>query len=156
MHPLRFPNNGISAKVFVRKVGFKLRMMRLNHVELFYAFMLRFRSEGSEEGWPTTTNPHVESASHRQTGYKGQSVAAKAPCKGAATRRSSSPQKHRMLPMASSQGAACPPRGHRGSSYLRPTRIGVAPIEGDAYGHGANHRGSCRWLRAAVAAQGQR
>ncbi|RZS23015.1 hypothetical protein BHM03_00055856 [Ensete ventricosum] len=77
-------------------------------------------------------------------------------CGRGASRKAACRQKHRMLPMASSQGAACPPRGHRGSSYLRPTRIGVAPIEGDAYGHGANHKGSCRWLRAAVAAQGQR
>ncbi|RWV95104.1 hypothetical protein GW17_00042301 [Ensete ventricosum] len=41
MHPLRFPNSGIRAKAFVRKIGFKLRVMRLNHVESFYAFLLR-------------------------------------------------------------------------------------------------------------------
>ncbi|RWV83093.1 hypothetical protein GW17_00055348 [Ensete ventricosum] len=39
MHPLRFPDNGIRAKVFVRKIGFKLRVMRLNRVELFYALV---------------------------------------------------------------------------------------------------------------------
>ncbi|RWW17359.1 hypothetical protein GW17_00018709 [Ensete ventricosum] len=51
------------AKVFVRKIGFKLRVMRLNRVELFYAFLLHFCSEGNEEGLAV--------------------VAAKAPYKGA-------------------------------------------------------------------------
>ncbi|RWW81725.1 hypothetical protein BHE74_00009856 [Ensete ventricosum] len=49
MHPLRFPNSGIRAKIFVRKIGFRLRVMRLNHVESFYAFLLRFHSEGNKE-----------------------------------------------------------------------------------------------------------
>ncbi|RWV85661.1 hypothetical protein GW17_00052531 [Ensete ventricosum] len=52
MLPLRFSNSGIRAKVFVRKIGFKLRVMRLNRVESLYVFLLRFRSEGSEEGRP--------------------------------------------------------------------------------------------------------
>ncbi|RWW12017.1 hypothetical protein GW17_00024334 [Ensete ventricosum] len=39
MHPLRFPNGSIRAKVFVRKISFKLRVMRLNRVELFYALV---------------------------------------------------------------------------------------------------------------------
>ncbi|RWW19814.1 hypothetical protein GW17_00016104 [Ensete ventricosum] len=76
MLPLRFPNSGIRAKVFVRKIGFKLRVMRLNRVESFYVFLLHFHSEGSEEGRPATTNPHVGPATHGQ-------AAAKAPCKGA-------------------------------------------------------------------------
>ncbi|RZR85288.1 hypothetical protein BHM03_00012234 [Ensete ventricosum] len=67
MHPLRFPNSGIRAKVFVWKIGFNLRMMRLNRVESFYAFFLRFRSEGNkEEGWPATASPHVGLATHGQ------------------------------------------------------------------------------------------
>ncbi|RWW64013.1 hypothetical protein BHE74_00028771 [Ensete ventricosum] len=45
MHPLRFPNSGIRAKVFVRKIGFKLRVMRLNRVELFYALVAVIGSE---------------------------------------------------------------------------------------------------------------
>ncbi|RWW18983.1 hypothetical protein GW17_00016998 [Ensete ventricosum] len=65
MHPLRFPNNGIRVKVFMRKIGFKLHVMRLNHVESFYMFLLRFRSKGSEkegrpapiQGWLPTTRP---------------------------------------------------------------------------------------------------
>ncbi|RWW23102.1 hypothetical protein GW17_00012674 [Ensete ventricosum] len=78
MHPLRFPNSGIRAKVFIRKIGFKLRVMRLNRVESFYAFLLHFRNEGSEEeGWPATTSPHTRPATHGQ-------AAAKPPYKGAA------------------------------------------------------------------------
>ncbi|RWV94903.1 hypothetical protein GW17_00042520 [Ensete ventricosum] len=77
MLPLRFPNNGIRAKVFIRKIGFKLRVMRLNRVESFYVFLLHFRSEGSEEeGRQATTIPYVGPATHGQ-------AAAKAPCKGA-------------------------------------------------------------------------
>ncbi|RWV98364.1 hypothetical protein GW17_00038796 [Ensete ventricosum] len=45
MHPLRFPNSGIRANVFVRKMGFKLRVMRLNRVELFYALVAAIGSE---------------------------------------------------------------------------------------------------------------
>ncbi|RWV85222.1 hypothetical protein GW17_00053002 [Ensete ventricosum] len=49
MHPLKFPNSGIRAKVFMRKIGFKLYVIRLYRVESFYVFLLRFRREGSEE-----------------------------------------------------------------------------------------------------------
>ncbi|RWV93837.1 hypothetical protein BHE74_00044701 [Ensete ventricosum] len=49
MLPPRFPNSGIRAKVFVRKISLKLRVMILNRVESFYALLLYFRSEGSEE-----------------------------------------------------------------------------------------------------------
>ncbi|RWV79686.1 hypothetical protein GW17_00059145 [Ensete ventricosum] len=54
---LRFPNSGIRAKIFVRKIGFKLRVMRLNHVESFYSFLLRYYSERCEEGQPATAKP---------------------------------------------------------------------------------------------------
>ncbi|RWV91082.1 hypothetical protein GW17_00046662 [Ensete ventricosum] len=40
MHPLRFSNNGIRVMVFVRKISFKLRVMRLNCVELFYGLVV--------------------------------------------------------------------------------------------------------------------
>ncbi|RWV78495.1 hypothetical protein BHE74_00027737 [Ensete ventricosum] len=46
MHSLRFP--GIRAKIFVRKIDFKLRVMRLNHVESFNVFTARTR----RRGWP--------------------------------------------------------------------------------------------------------
>ncbi|RRT41453.1 hypothetical protein B296_00026695 [Ensete ventricosum] len=72
MHPLRFPNTSIRAKVFVRKIGFKLREMRLNHVELFYVFLLHFRSESSKErGWPTMSRPSAKVADHGQATYRG-------------------------------------------------------------------------------------
>ncbi|RWW01286.1 hypothetical protein GW17_00035687 [Ensete ventricosum] len=39
----------------------------MNRVELFYAFLLRCRNEGSEEeGQPATASPHVGSATRRQ------------------------------------------------------------------------------------------
>ncbi|RRT53458.1 hypothetical protein B296_00019846 [Ensete ventricosum] len=56
----RFHNSGIRAKVFVQKIDFKLRVMRLNNVESFYVFLLCFRSEGSEEeGRLATSSPHA-------------------------------------------------------------------------------------------------
>ncbi|RRT66296.1 hypothetical protein B296_00036466, partial [Ensete ventricosum] len=86
MLPLKFPNNGIRTKVFMRKIDFKLRVMRLNHIESVYIFLLRFCIKHSEEGavgqatykgswpwpdplqgWPAMAKP----------------LATKAPCKGA-------------------------------------------------------------------------
>ncbi|RWV81979.1 hypothetical protein GW17_00056558 [Ensete ventricosum] len=68
MLPLRFHNSGIKAKVFVRKIDFKLRVMRLHRVELFYAFLLRFRSEGNKErGWVATPRPSARVAGHGTT-----------------------------------------------------------------------------------------
>ncbi|RRT48538.1 hypothetical protein B296_00010834 [Ensete ventricosum] len=49
MLPLRIPNNGIRAKVFERKIGLKLRVMRLNHVKSFYAFLLCFYNKRIKE-----------------------------------------------------------------------------------------------------------
>ncbi|RWW05119.1 hypothetical protein GW17_00031627 [Ensete ventricosum] len=49
MHLLRFLNSGIIAKVFVRKIGFKLRVMRLNRVESFNTFAVRTTRR---RGWP--------------------------------------------------------------------------------------------------------
>ncbi|RWW37644.1 hypothetical protein BHE74_00057211 [Ensete ventricosum] len=73
MLPLRFPNSGIRAKVFMRKISFKLRVMRLNRVESFYAFLLRFavktaKRRGSR-AWP----------GHLQVGGRLQP---RPPCKG--------------------------------------------------------------------------
>ncbi|RWV78039.1 hypothetical protein GW17_00061062 [Ensete ventricosum] len=60
MLPLRFPNSGIKDKVFAQKIGFKLRVMRLNHVESLYAFSLHFCNERSEErGGPATARPYA-------------------------------------------------------------------------------------------------
>ncbi|RWV77363.1 hypothetical protein GW17_00061819 [Ensete ventricosum] len=59
MHPLRFPNSGIRAKVFVRKIGFKLRVMRLNHVELFYVLVAAIGSESRRCLWGRGDHMHV-------------------------------------------------------------------------------------------------
>ncbi|RWV86986.1 hypothetical protein GW17_00051066 [Ensete ventricosum] len=73
MHPLRFSNNVIRAKVFVRKIGFKLYVMRLNHVESFYVFLLYFRSKCNEEenGRATTARPPAGAADHDRATCKG-------------------------------------------------------------------------------------
>ncbi|RZS14632.1 hypothetical protein BHM03_00046348 [Ensete ventricosum] len=72
MHPLRFPNSGIKAKVFVRKIGFKLRVIRLNRVESFYALLLCFRSKGNEErGWLAMARPFARVAGHGLATRKG-------------------------------------------------------------------------------------
>ncbi|RWW40069.1 hypothetical protein BHE74_00054538 [Ensete ventricosum] len=79
----RFPNSGISAKIFVRKISFKLRVMRLNRVELFYAFLLHFHSEGSPckvQPGMTTASPLAGTASHLQGRGRLQP---RPPCKGA-------------------------------------------------------------------------
>ncbi|RZR80951.1 hypothetical protein BHM03_00007072 [Ensete ventricosum] len=47
MHSLRFPNSGIETKVFMRKIGFKLRVMRLNRVESFYTFLLLYAAKAA-------------------------------------------------------------------------------------------------------------
>ncbi|RWW01782.1 hypothetical protein GW17_00035161 [Ensete ventricosum] len=120
-----FPNCGIRAKVSMRKIGFKLHVMRLNHVESFYTFLLHFRSEGNEEeGREAATNPHVGPATHGQ---------AKGPCKGAidcsqgqpareadVARRGSSPHGRPTLLMgaAARRGGACE------HDKLWPTRRG--------------------------------
>ncbi|RZR89879.1 hypothetical protein BHM03_00017666 [Ensete ventricosum] len=89
MHPLRLPNSGIRAKVYV---------MRLNHVESFNAFATRttrrrgwswlaargsrLRPRPPARGRLTTTNHHLQ----------GRPVAAKAPLQGATARRANSQQ----------------------------------------------------------------
>ncbi|RWW33485.1 hypothetical protein GW17_00001779, partial [Ensete ventricosum] len=40
-----FPNSGIRAKVFVQKIDFKQRVMKLNSVESFCMFLQRMVSE---------------------------------------------------------------------------------------------------------------
>ncbi|RWW01623.1 hypothetical protein GW17_00035323 [Ensete ventricosum] len=72
MLPLRFPNSGIKAKVVRAKIDFKLRMRRFNHVELFYVYLLCFRSEGSEESARSTTaRPFARAADHDQALCRG-------------------------------------------------------------------------------------
>ncbi|RWV78477.1 hypothetical protein GW17_00060553 [Ensete ventricosum] len=45
MLPLRFPNSGIKAKVFVQKIDFKQRVIKLNSVESFCIFLRRVVSK---------------------------------------------------------------------------------------------------------------
>ncbi|RWV84246.1 hypothetical protein GW17_00054050 [Ensete ventricosum] len=118
MHPLRFPNSGIRAKVFVRKIGFKLRVMILNRVESFYAFLLRFRSEGNKEegsqAWP------------RLAPLQGRPTTAKAPLQGG-------------QPPASTSGCGQPARGCR-PRRARKGRLPVARLQGGGGTEGGKER----------------
>ncbi|RZS19746.1 hypothetical protein BHM03_00052179 [Ensete ventricosum] len=97
MHPLRFPNNGIRAKVFMRKVGFKQRVMRLNYVELFYALVAAIGSESRHclrgrgghmhavcmQRWLATARPPIGAVGHGLATCKGRPPARAAARKGA-------------------------------------------------------------------------
>ncbi|RZR73018.1 hypothetical protein BHM03_00019171 [Ensete ventricosum] len=72
MHPVRFPNSGIRAKVFVRKISLKLCVMILNRVESFYVLLLCFHSKDNKErGWPATTRPSARVAGNGQAPCRG-------------------------------------------------------------------------------------
>ncbi|RZS04124.1 hypothetical protein BHM03_00034407 [Ensete ventricosum] len=139
MHPLRFPNRGIRAKVFVRKIGFKLRVMRLNRVESFYAFLLCFRSEGSPckgQSSMATASPLAGAADHRQG---GRPTAARPPVRG------DHPQWQQ-------------PRGHE---RLQPACKGLPPAARpqalaahDATSRGSRPRPGHRWRLLAARPQG--
>ncbi|RWW42937.1 hypothetical protein BHE74_00051457 [Ensete ventricosum] len=84
MLPLRFPNNGIKDRLFMRMIEFRLPVLRLNHIELFYAFLLCFRSkgvtnydEGPYRGSPVRVGPHARVVAYGQlrvgAARKGQS-----------------------------------------------------------------------------------
>ncbi|RWW45658.1 hypothetical protein BHE74_00048480 [Ensete ventricosum] len=138
MHPLRFPNRGIRAKVIVRKIGLKLRVMRLNRIESFYAFLLHFRYEGS----PCKGQPGMAMASP----LAGAAGYGKAPCKGGLL-----PTVCRRSPAANPQGVtdcgfgthrkvAC---GHRHRPQgLPPAR--AAANNGNACRGGARGGADCR------------
>ncbi|RWV84553.1 hypothetical protein GW17_00053724 [Ensete ventricosum] len=59
MHPLRFPNSGIRAKVFVRKISFKLSVMRLNRVELFYTLVVAIGTDSRRCVWGRDDHMHA-------------------------------------------------------------------------------------------------
>ncbi|RRT46562.1 hypothetical protein B296_00000868 [Ensete ventricosum] len=72
MFLLRFCNSGIKAKVVRAKDCFRLRVMRLNRVELFYAFLLHFHSKGSEErGWQVMARASIGVVDYGQDLYRG-------------------------------------------------------------------------------------
>ncbi|RRT38434.1 hypothetical protein B296_00049560 [Ensete ventricosum] len=93
MHPLRFPNSGIRAKVFVRKIGFKLHVMRLNRVESFNAFAARQRGGRDGRGWLQKAAGCDQGPLTRgrlATGNppcRGNRLQLRPPCKGAADHR---------------------------------------------------------------------
>ncbi|RWV80657.1 hypothetical protein GW17_00058033 [Ensete ventricosum] len=119
MHPLRFPNSGIKAKVFVRKIGFKLRVMRLNHVESFYAFLLYFRNEGSPckgQLAMAMASPLAGAAGYGQPPCKGGQLWS-GPLIGAATRSGSSPAGTNGCGQAAGGGYRC--KAARGNPAAR-------------------------------------
>ncbi|RWW54691.1 hypothetical protein BHE74_00038714 [Ensete ventricosum] len=148
------------SQVFERKIGFKLRVMRLNRVESFYAFLLHFRSEGSpSKGQPgmamasplqgrSTTCKGV--AGCGQAPYKGWPAAAKAPCKGA-TGCGQASCKGRP-PVGAATRKWRPPAGAvvaRGHDRLRLARKGLSPAARPqgATAHGAPAKGTLLTLR---------
>ncbi|RRT56646.1 hypothetical protein B296_00021266, partial [Ensete ventricosum] len=96
MHLPRFPNSSIRAKVFVRKIGLKLRVMRLNRVELFYALVASIGSESWRylwgrgghmhafcmQRWLAKARPVAGVVGHVLATCKGWSVVSKAPLQG--------------------------------------------------------------------------
>ncbi|RZS12710.1 hypothetical protein BHM03_00044183 [Ensete ventricosum] len=122
MHPLRFPNSGIRAKVFMRKIGLKLRVIILNRIESFYVLLLRFRSKDNKErGWLTTARPSGRVAGHGQAA-RGSPVARVAACKGG----------------RSCRGSAGPMRRHP-PARCRP-RAAVPTVGAVAHADGVQHR----------------
>ncbi|RWW53688.1 hypothetical protein BHE74_00039803 [Ensete ventricosum] len=87
MHPLRIPNSGIRAKV-------PLRVMRLNHVELFYTLVAAIGSESRHslrgrgghmhavymQRWLAIARPPVGMAGHGLATCRGRPPAGTAEC----------------------------------------------------------------------------
>ncbi|RWW61533.1 hypothetical protein BHE74_00031403 [Ensete ventricosum] len=81
-----FLNNGIRAKVFVRKISFKLRVMRLNRIELFYAFLLCFCNKRSKDrGQPAMARPSTGVVGHGQAPHRDDRLLLSSPTKGRPT-----------------------------------------------------------------------
>ncbi|RZS23016.1 hypothetical protein BHM03_00055857 [Ensete ventricosum] len=88
--------------------------MRLNHVESFYAFLLRFRSEDNEEeGQPGMARPFA----------KGAVGCGQAPCKGRSPAGATAARRHDRLRPARK---GLPPAG-----AVAPTARVAAPCQGD-------------------------
>ncbi|RRT56774.1 hypothetical protein B296_00022147 [Ensete ventricosum] len=110
-------------------IGFKLRVIRLYRVESFYAFLLCFHSEGSEEeGWPATASPYAGSTTHGQAATKANS-------QRATSRRGSAYGHDRLRPAR--KGGNRPQRGarkgvgcrvmHASGDRQRPALKGLSP-----------------------------
>ncbi|RRT36701.1 hypothetical protein B296_00039613 [Ensete ventricosum] len=117
MLPLRFPNSSIKAKVFMRKIGFKLCVMRLNRVESFYAFLLHFCCKRNK---------------------KGRSHAARAAARAVANRRNS-PRPGLLLVGAATRGHGWCLQGRRPQTWLAPA--GATPMEAPPSGTMPTHKG---------------
>ncbi|RWV85633.1 hypothetical protein GW17_00052559 [Ensete ventricosum] len=115
-----FPNSGIRSKVFVRKIGFKLRVMRLNRVESFYAFLLYFCSERSEEGRPTMTMSPARVAGHGQGPCRGDWLCPRPHASAAARKRATASRCNRPL-RAGRRPRRRPLRGQRQHAREAPT-----------------------------------
>ncbi|RWW46412.1 hypothetical protein BHE74_00047661 [Ensete ventricosum] len=147
---LKFGIYVISFSSCIWEDGFKLRVMRLNRVESFYAFLLHFRSKRSKEenGRPTTAKPLVGRPATAWPPARGQPAVAKTPCKGA-TGYGQGPL-HKGRPAAASlqgrhpQGAARPRRGHKSSTRPRPARRGTVPAACAGATTAATQRGKRR------------
>ncbi|RWV83917.1 hypothetical protein GW17_00054414 [Ensete ventricosum] len=153
MHPLKFPNSCIRAKVFMRKIGFKLRVMRLNRVESFYTFLLHFHSEGNEEeGRPAMVSPHARPAIHGQAATKdparGRSVAARASLQGrpAPLAGAAAARWHTHLQRGTCKGVDCraPARGCRPQGWPPLGRV-VASGQGQSSPGQGQQRRRHRW-----------
>ncbi|RRT66406.1 hypothetical protein B296_00002601 [Ensete ventricosum] len=120
-----------------------LRVMRLNRVESFYAFLLCFHNEDNEEeGWPTTTSPHVGPARPRPRPLaRGWLATARASPQGrpaSPARGDSHPQGQQPVGATPTRGAGyrTPARGYRPQPALSPIRATVpaarvvAPLAG--------------------------
>ncbi|RZS29311.1 hypothetical protein BHM03_00063023 [Ensete ventricosum] len=129
MHPLRFPNSGIRAKVFVRKIGFKQRVMRLNRVESFYAFAARTAGKRGGQPWlaPMQGRPHTARPAAAKAPYKGATGHGQNPLAGAVASRCDRPWAW-LAPVwatpagvgrarAQAAGGGCPQQGRKGYSY---------------------------------------
>ncbi|RZS07130.1 hypothetical protein BHM03_00037910 [Ensete ventricosum] len=92
---------------FKSKIGFKLRVMGLYRIELFYAFLLRFCSEDSEEsgGWPRPGplqgRPAMAKAPYRGGRPRPRSPTKRLPATAWAARKSGRPPPARSQAMAS-------------------------------------------------------
>ncbi|RZS26388.1 hypothetical protein BHM03_00059721 [Ensete ventricosum] len=132
---------GPRSQGFRTKVGFKLRVKRLNRVESFNAFATRI---ARRRGWPwlaAAKAPWKEAVGHGQPPVQGRPVAAEAPLQGgcrspqgAVARRGNSPQgatnrgRGRLWPArrGGCQRHACGRAANRGGGAGRPL-VGQLP-----------------------------
>ncbi|RWW42056.1 hypothetical protein BHE74_00052420 [Ensete ventricosum] len=146
----------------MRKIGFKLRVMRLNCVESFYAFLLLFRSEGSPyKGQPgiATASRLVGAVGHQQGGgrlqptppVKGATDCGQAPCKGGHPQWLQ-PRVHEAA-RGQAAGGGCPLQGRKRQPRGQGYRLQGRPLAGStACPRGATRGQQHRHLRRAAAA----